>query len=376
MAASSTHKLSALRRQRTSTLSAPLTQATPPPQTNVERASFIINELAPFLVRGNADLRQLAEKGVFFGKLCAELAQALEQGVPWVIVDYDNRWGELPALSPPAGFEIRCITLHEQAAGQGFQGIGAEPSGLTAQGSPARMALLPRHLASLPVGVGLRINKLYSLAGHDPQKLNFAAFALVDVIANRIPDNPLDEMTLAERAQCLNALEVTVREIASTSGEGTTPVGPLLERIAKALRGNELEVRRRDVLPLVRRIKGLIAGLEPLRTCATPDLPHALENCGKTARVIFRSDYSPLVKTELLRRLVREMNYMAYLPSASKREEVQRRKLVGDAFAGFIMPNVPPLDALPPGAVARRLHEEMERQLQVAGVYAQAHGHG
>jgi hypothetical protein len=373
MAASPTHNLNTLRRQRTSTLSAPLTQVVQPQKTGVERAGFIINELTPFLTRNNADLAQLAEKSVFFGKLCAELARALEQGMPCVIVDYDNRWGELPALPAQAGFEIRCVTLHEHWSRQSVEGIGAVPSSPTSQGSPARTALLPRHLASLPDGVGLRINKLYSLASHDPQKLNFAATALVEVIANRIADNPLDEMTPAERAQCLRALEVTVREIANPSGEGTTPAGPLLERIAQALRGIELEVRRREALPLDRRIKGLIAGLEPLRTCATPDLPHALENCRKTANVIFRSDYSPLVKTELLRRLVREMNYMAYLPSAGKREEVQRRNLVGDAFAEFIVPYLQPLDALPPGAAARRLHEEMERQLQVATGYPRAH---
>jgi hypothetical protein len=373
MAASPTHNLNSLRRQRTSTLSAPLTQVAQPPKTGVERAGFIINELTPFLTRNNADLAQLAEKSVFFGKLCADVAQALEQGMPCLIVGYDNRWGELPALSPQASFEIRSITLHEPGSRQGVEGIGAVPSSPTALASPARKGSLPPRLGTLPDGVGSRINKLYSLAGHNPLKLSQAANALVEVIANRIADNPLDEMTPAERAQCLKALEVTLREIAGPPGEGTSPLGPSLERIAQALREIELEVQRREAPPLNRRIKGLIAGLEPLRTCATPDLPHALGNCGKTANVIFRSDYSPLVKTELLRRLVREMNYMAYLPSADKREEVQRRKLVGDAFAEFIVPNLQPLDALPPGAAARRLHEEMERQLQVATVYAQAH---
>lgn len=372
MAASTTHNLSSLRRQRTSTLSAPLTQVAQQPQTGVERAVFIINELTPFLNRNTADLVQMAEKSVFFGKLCADVARALEQGMPCLIVGYDNRWGELPALSPQACFEIRCITLHEQGScQQGAEGLGAVPSCPTGLGSPARTGSLPLHLGSLPNGVGLRINKLYSLAGHDPQKLNLAATALVEVIANRIPDNPLDEMTRAERAQCLKALEITVREIANLSGEGAAPINPLLERIAQALREIALEVQRRDAPPLERRIKGLLAGLEPLRTCTTVKLPDALENCHKTANVIFRSNYSPLVKTELLRRLVREMGYMAYLPDAGKQEEVVRRKMVGAAFARFIVPNLPAPETLTPGTPAWRLNDDMQRQFRVAEVFAQ-----
>ena len=79
------------------------------------------------------------------------------------------------------------------------------------------------------------------------------------------------------------------------------------------------------------------------------------------------------VQQELLRRLVREMNYMANLPDAGKVQEMHRRRLVGAAFAEFIVSHLPPRGTLMAGATAMRLHEDMERQLRVSAVYAEAH---
>ena len=384
MAASGTSTSPPTRLLRQRTLPAPVLRGTPPRFTHPGGTeSIIINALTPFFMANNSDLGQLAEKRIFFGKLCEQIKIALEEGLPCVNVNYDGRWGELPILPPEAGFEIRRMTLHEQwsqpridtgatmPANLAVLALSSSPSSLAL---PSRKGSLPVHLVALPDAMGWRINKLYSLPKNDLNKLIHAATGLVEVILNTRLGNTSDDLSLTERARCLKAVEVTMRELANAPGLDESAVQPCLEKIAQALREIDLEFHREDVPSAIRRIEGFFAGLTLLRTCATRDLPAALGNCRKTAGVILHSHCSPVMKAELLRRLVREMNYFANLPGAGQAKEMERRRLVGDAFREFIVPNLPPREALPPEAtVAKRLHEDMERQLRVAGVYVQAH---
>ena len=363
-----------------------LSAAKPQPES-LSREESILKDLSMFLASPAPTLQDLSEKCLFVSRLSGQVAQALEAGLPCVNVDYDGRWGPLPTLGGKDGIEIRPMTLHEkpwsqppgttEAALQSPWAAAARPSDSPPVALPVaqtvRRGSLPEHLAALPERIGTRINKLYSLPKNDLYKLNLAATGLVDVIVNKKLTNAFDEMTPQERAESLKALEITVRELAPNEAGGDAPVAPCLTRIAAALHDTELEIAGRKAPGPIYRIEGFFRALSQLETCATPDLAAALANCRKTASVIARSNGSQGEKVELFRKLVRTMNIMANHPDAQGQELAERRRLVGCAFRDFVVPNVPKPVNGQPRALASRLHEDMERQLQVARVYDEAH---
>ena len=386
--ANSNPATSALRTLRERPLPEQLSAAKPQTPVTLSREESILNDLSTFLAIPTPNLREMAEKSLFVSKLSVQVAQALEEGLPCVKMDYDGRWGPLLTLGGKDGIEIGQMTLHEQwsqppvysrATLQQAQAAAAQPSEspfvALPVAQPVRRGSLPEHLAALPERIGARINKLYSLPKNDLYKLNLAATGLVDVIVNKKLTNTFDEMTPNERAEALKALEITVRELAANQAGGESPVAACLTRIAAALRDTKLEIAGRQAPAAIHRIEGFFKALSQLETCATDHLPAALDNCGKTALVIAKSRHSQGEKVELFRRLARTMNVMANHPDAQGQELAERRRLVGCAFRDFVVPKVPKPVNGQPRSLASRLHEDMERQLQVARLYDEAHPH-